>query len=249
MAKQVGIFKVQGTVDEVTFYHTADGDFVRKKGGVSKGRIQNDPAFARARENMSEFGTSVASAKLLRDNIRPLLPGVADGKLTSRMMQLMMGIQRQDSTSQRGKRSVGVAQALAGAKAMLKNFNFNKETLLANVLIKPVTITPATAVMSITGLIPITDIVYPTVATHVSFSGAVLNINFATTVVDVKYTNVVSLPINNSVSNVTLTPSDVPAGTGIRLYLFKVEFVQVVNGSNYPLKNGSFNALAIIEVV
>ena len=165
------------------------------------------------------------------------------------MQQLMMAIQRQDTTSARGKRSVGVAQTLAGAKALLKNFNFNQGMLLANVLIKPITITPATAVMSINGLIPISDVIYPTVATHVNLTGAVANINFATLSIDVKYTNVVSIPINAASNNVSLTPSAVPAGTGIRLYFFKVEFVQSVNGSNYPLKNGSFNSLAIIEVV
>ena len=56
MGKLDGIIKIQGTLDNLTFYKSADGHFVRTKGGVSKNRIKNDPAFKRTRENGTEFG-------------------------------------------------------------------------------------------------------------------------------------------------------------------------------------------------
>ncbi len=249
MAKQTGIFKVQGTVDDVTFYKSADGDLIRKKGGVSKSRIKSDPNFARTRENMSEFGRAGAASKLLRDNIRPLIVGVGDGKLTSRMLQLMMNVQRLDTTSLRGQRSVGVAQASAAAKQLFKNFNFNKDKPLASVLLKPISITASTATMTIDDLVPVNEIIYPVEASHVNISGVVLNVNFATGIVNVKYTNIETREISNTDGSVTLTPSAVPTGTGMRLYILKIEFAQMINGSNYPLRNGSFSAVAIIEAV
>jgi hypothetical protein len=69
MAKNKSLFKIEGTLDNVTFYKSADGYFVRTKGGVSKNRIMNDPAFVRTRENGSEFGRSASSGKLLRDSV------------------------------------------------------------------------------------------------------------------------------------------------------------------------------------
>jgi hypothetical protein len=73
------------------------------------------------------------------------------------------------------------------------------------------------------------------------------NVNLSTKVSDVRLTNVVNLAINAPASTVTLTPTAVPTGTGTRLFLLKVEFFQLVNGVQYSLKNGAYNALAIIE--
>jgi hypothetical protein len=46
MAKLKGILKIEGTLDELTFYKTQDGHLVKTKGGVSADRIANDPNFS-----------------------------------------------------------------------------------------------------------------------------------------------------------------------------------------------------------
>ena len=51
MAKQSSLIKIEGTLDDLTFYKSADGYVIRKKGGVSKDQTLNYPAFARTREN------------------------------------------------------------------------------------------------------------------------------------------------------------------------------------------------------
>jgi hypothetical protein len=56
MAKTSGIIKIEGTVEDLTFYKKDGRNFVRRKGGVSKERIENDPNYVRTRENNSEFG-------------------------------------------------------------------------------------------------------------------------------------------------------------------------------------------------
>ena len=56
MAKQGGLLKVVGKLDDLSFYKSADGFLVRTKGGVSGDRIANDPTFQRTRENGAEFG-------------------------------------------------------------------------------------------------------------------------------------------------------------------------------------------------
>lgn len=42
MAKQAGIIKLKGTIDDISFYRTADGHMARAKGGISRHRILND---------------------------------------------------------------------------------------------------------------------------------------------------------------------------------------------------------------
>ena len=121
--------------------------------------------------------------------------------------------------------------------------------MLSSILFKPWAVTTSTGVITITGLVPILDIVYPEGATHVSFSGAYANINYATGIADVKLTNTQNLPITGASSAITLTPTAVPTGTGAKLFLLKIEFFQLVNGVQYSLKNGAYNGLKIIEVI
>ena len=248
MARQKGLLKVEGTLDNLTFYKTKDGHLVKTKGGVSGERIANDPAFVRTRENGAEFATSASSGKLLRDSLRSMAMNASDPRIVSRLMQLMAKIKNLDATSARGQRNVGVGVATAAAKALLKGFEFNNAALLGSILFKPYAVNTTTGVITITGLVPANDVTVPSGATHMSITGGYANINFASGIVDVKFTNVQNLAVNAAATTVTLTPTAVPAGTGTKLFLLKVEFFQQVNGTQYSLKNGAYNALRVIEV-
>ena len=61
MAKQKGIIKLTGKIGDLSFYKSKDGYLAREKGGVDGERIKNDPAFARTRENGSEFGLAATA--------------------------------------------------------------------------------------------------------------------------------------------------------------------------------------------
>jgi hypothetical protein len=45
-----------------------------------------------------------------------------------------------------------------------------------------------------------------------------------------------------------LTPSTVPTGTGVNIYVLLLAFFQEVNGFKYLLNNGAYNVLHILEV-
>ena len=74
------------------------------------------------------------------------------------------------------------------------------------------------------------------------------NIDFTNGISDLQITNVENLPIDLNPNNVVLTPVTVPAGNGIVVSLLKIEFFQLMNGVQYPLKNGSYNTLSIVNV-
>jgi len=249
MARQTGIIKLKGKIGDLSFYKTKDGHLAREKGGVDGDRIATDPAFIRTRENGVEFGASAVSGKLTRDSLRPIALNATDPRVVSRMTQLMTKIKNLDITSARGARKVGVALGTAPGKALLKGFEFNKQALLGSILYKPYAVNTTTGVITIPGLVPINDVVFPTGATHISFTGCYANINFTTGIADVKLTNVQNVLIDGTTAAITLTPTAVPTGTGIKVYLLKVEFFQMINGVQYSLKNGAYNALRMLEVL
>lgn len=249
MARQTGIIKIKGKIGDLSFYKSKDGHLAREKGGVDGDRIKNDPAYIRTRENGAEFGASASSGKLTRDALRPIAMNASDNRVVARMTKLMTQIKNLDTTSARGKRAVGVAMVGAGAKALLKGFEFNKHALFSSILFKPYSVNTTTGVISIAGLVPVNDVVFPAGATHISLTGCYGNINYATGVNDVKLTNTVNLLIDGTATAVTLTPTAVPAGTGAKIFLLRIEFFQMINGVQYSLKNGAYNALRVIEVV
>jgi hypothetical protein len=64
MARVESLIKLNGTIGDLSFYKSKSvGYQARMKTGVSGDRIANDPAFARTRENGSEFGRAQQEGK------------------------------------------------------------------------------------------------------------------------------------------------------------------------------------------
>lgn len=248
MARQKGVIKLKGKIGDISFYKTQDGHLAREKGGVDGDRIKNDAAFVRTRENGAEFGSSASAGKNLRTAIFSMLQTASDNRVVSRLTKLMTDIKSMDNTSARGERTVGVAIADPKAKALLKNFNFNNRAILGSILFQPYAVNTANGEITIDGLEPINHINFPTGATHVTLKGAWLRLDFSTGQYELQVSPALSLPINAVGNKVNLTPKNAPANVGTDLYLLQIEFFQEVNGVQYSLKNGSHNALCIVEV-
>lgn len=249
MARQSGLIKIKGTLDNVSFYKTKDGHLARMKTSVDADRIATDPAFERTRENNKEFGTSASAGKLMRDALRPMALNAADGRVVSRLTKVMTAIKNLDATSARGERNVGEGISDPNAVLKLKGFEFNKEALLSAILYKPMTVNTGTGEIVITDLIPQMDVVWPQGATHVQFTSGFAGIDFVNGDKDLQQSASVNLPIDGTQTTVTLTPASAPSVVGTNLYLLKIEFFQEVNGVQYTLKNGAYNALRVVEAV
>lgn len=249
MAKVNSFIKIEGTLDNLTFYKGKEGYLVRTKGGVSKERIQNDPAFERTRENGSEFGQSATSGKLLRTSVRNLLLKAKDNRVTSRLTQKMAAIKNLDTTSVRGLRNVAFGLLTTEGKNLLRGFDFNIRAKLGSVVFAPFVVDTTTGEISFQNFIPSESIDYPNGATHMSLRSAVAKVDFELSGHAVEYSSVENLPIDTNASNVSLTPVSIPSDPGTQIHLLLVEFFQEINGVQYPLKNGAYNVLNIVEVV
>lgn len=249
MAKVNGIVKIEGTVEDLNFYKKEGVNYVRKKGGISKERISNDPNFIRTRENNSEFAHNCNSAKMLRMALGSLVFKAKDSKLSSRLMQSMSMIKNLDTVSSRGKRRVSIGLGSDEGKQVLKGFDFNANAPLSSVLFAPHELDTTTGVVRIANLISKEQLLFPQGATDASFQSAVLALDFETEESSLALSNVVTQPISLSPSTVVLTPTAVPVGTGVQLFLLMVSFSQQINGQSYSLKNEEFNVLHILEVI
>ena len=248
MARQKGIIKLKGTIGDITFYKTQDGHLAREKGGIDASRIKNDPAFQRTRENGSEFGRAGTAGKILRTALRALLLNSADGRMVSRLTQAMVKVIQADVTSNRGLRNVidGEAELLAG-------FEFNIRGKLGTSLFAPfvASIDRVTGQIEVTvpSFIPVNMIAAPGGTTHYKILSAGVEVDFEaeTFVAENSATAILAWDAEASMV-VSQTNMVTPASTKPLFLALGIEFFQEVNGQMYSLKNGAYNALALVKV-
>lgn len=224
------------------------GPLVRRKGGPSPEQMKSDPAFKRTRENGKEFGNCGKATKLLRRVLMPLLKEASDHLVTGRLNKLMFAIKNLDNTSARGERNVATGIATPAAKDLIKGFDFNANAPLERVLKKQATVNTSAGVITIGGLVPQHDLDWPAGASHARLTGGWLKIDFGAENAELAGTNQTVVQKNNSPANVVLAPVAVPGGIGNDVFVLQLVFYQEVNGVQYVLKNGEFNAMAVIEM-
>jgi hypothetical protein len=248
MAQQKGIIPLKGTLGNITFYKSKDGFMAREKGGLDATRIANDPAFQRTRENGAEFGRAGKAGKYLRTALRSLLQNVSDSRMIARLTKEMMRVIKADETNPRGYRNV-----IDGESEFLKGFEFNVNSKLGTTLFAPFTgtVNRSTGELSvgIPSFVPVNMIAAPSGTTHFKIvsAGAEIDFESGNYVADSKTS--APMPWDASGTAVISLVNNVTANSIKPLFLvLGIEFYQEVNGSMYSLKNGAFNALALVEV-
>jgi len=123
MAIQTGAIKYRGSFKSIRNYLTLHdpNTYAGEKGGANGDLIKNNPAFARTRENMNEFGGCGIAVKAIRRGLNNLLPEQSDKYLTGRLMNLVKRINRNDPTGARGKRAI----SFSGDRTMLLTIVLN----------------------------------------------------------------------------------------------------------------------------
>ena len=200
---------------------------------MSRERIEKDADFVRTRENNAEFGNCCHSGKVLRMALSVPISRAKDAGMCNRLVKVLSRVKDFDGVSARGQRTVGLESA--EGKLLLKGFNFNAVAALGRVLLAPVVLDQATGVTTVADFVPAEQLLYLQGATHVSLQGVALAVDFGTEVCEVAYSNLVNLPINMVLGTVVLTPTAVPVGSGVTVFLMMVSFYQEINGVQYSL--------------
>ena len=177
-----------------------------------------------------------------------LLQNASDSRLASRLTTEMVKVVKADATSERGQRNV-----IDGEIELLQGFEFNSNGKLSTALYAPYNaiINRPTGQITVTipSFIPAHMISTPVGATHFKVVSGAVEIDFeaGSYVVDIKESAL--LPLDNQATAVINLESLLTAASVHPLLVaLGIEFYQEVNTIKYPLKNGAYNALALVKV-
>ncbi|WBL43567.1 hypothetical protein PBT90_02525 [Algoriphagus halophytocola] len=245
MAKQTGIITLKGPVGRLSFYKTKDGYLAREKGGVEKSRIMNDPRFARTRENIREFTDNATSSKLLRDALRPVISQIGDKRLNLRITQSMMQVLKSDLLNVRGERRVK-----DGDWNLIKDMEMNASSSLGSTLFFELGLNDTAAAWEVS--LPAFNaqdmIAIPSGASHYKITATGVGVDFDLGSRTVVSSGTGSISILAPVLPQTLTVDKTQLSGTHFVFVLSVEFVQMVNGSEYSINNGAHNAAKIVGV-
>jgi hypothetical protein len=249
MAKQSGLIKIKGAIEDLTFLKTKDGHLVRQKGKVvTRDEIANGKQYARMRENMDEFGRATEAGRLFRLVFTDSMLYCVDKTLVSRTTKIMSSVLLSDPVSDRGERNV-----MNGDARLLKDFLLNSGGEFTNICKQEynATIDRVTGKLTfaMSPFVPADVIAAMPGSTHFQFYSAAAAINFDTGEFEIKHA--VSAPIVNDSKLPTLQYTEehqlTAASTNPLFLAAGIRFSQEVNGKFYPFYNSAFNTLAIAE--
>ena len=137
MAKVIAPFKISGTLDDINFVVTADGEnYARMKGktGITSEQFKNNPIFDRIRHQGTEFGQCSKKSALFRlmaDRFNRLAKDVS---FAGRANKLLFEILEEDTTQPKGQRTLLEGLKTKDGKEILVGFESNKLRPLRTVL-------------------------------------------------------------------------------------------------------------------
>jgi hypothetical protein len=254
MAISTGIVKLQGTIQGISFYERKGKLCARKAGGPSKEKIASSEKCQRTRENNAEFEGAVAASKALRTGLGSFTMKFADWNLSGRLNGVFKKAADR-ATGIRGQRPIEILPN----KDLLEGFNLNKEMAFDGVFKAPFTSSVNALRNEVTITIPDIDIRKaidaPGGATHFRIVNAITVLpKFVFDPLSKKYlradgtyditrgyvySDFISLSGNaGSVTNITATLSGAPVidfESGL-IACVGIEFYQMVNGKQFPLK-------------
>jgi hypothetical protein len=248
MAKQKGLHKILGTVDDATYSKTKDGFRVQQKPGISRSTFLTHPNLALTRQNASEFGRAGKAASLLRLSMGELWRLGPDHRAFARLVKEMMRVVKSDPVHRRGERTV-----TDGNIELLQAFQFNRNANLQTVfpLMYSSAIDRASGQLSVSvpSFIPRQKIPVPEGATHFVIVATGSEIDFENNTYNMVETFSAVLPWNDTTIPAMSLEMELTSGSSLPLFLFLgIQFIVQVNGFNERMGDVSFNALSLIKV-
>jgi hypothetical protein len=178
MAKIIAPFLIKGTIEDINFVVTADGEnYARMRGNtwVTAEQFKNNPIYDRIREQGQEFGQCAKKSAIFRQLALNFNQRAKDGSVAGRANKLLFEILQEDATQPQGKRTLIEGLKTSDGKEALLFFESNKIRPLKKVLKIGWKYKPEDRTFILSDFMPSQHLDWPEEATHVQIAIATAN--------------------------------------------------------------------------
>lgn len=245
MAKVVGLLKLRGTIEDLTFRQTEVGIIAGAKTGPTRERVLTHESFENTRRNAAEFQQAIRDARLMRYALGRALDRRRGSSLNGRMNGLFYTAARRDTTNDLGSR-----RSWQGAIELLKGFEFNPKLLMRDALPLVLNLSPdgetGDSTMTIPAFIARKRKLFPKEATHFRVVSGVAVLDFMNS----RYQNDIQLselmPLGKKTPGATSFRHKVKKGAGqVAVQVLGMQFYAMADGQTEAVKG---SALRMLEV-
>lgn len=226
MAKVIAPFKITGTLDDINFVVTADGEnYARMKGktGVTSEQFKNNPIFDRIRHQGTEFGQCSKKSALFRQIANRFNNLSKELSYAGRVNKLLFEILEEDTTQPRGQRTLVEGLKTKDGKKNLVGFESNKLRPLSKVLKIKELHNPNNQTLTLLDFIPEEHLDWPEEATHVHLAMAMANWDFENETFNTCYSEEIILAKESKKQTMTLK-TEIPTGNHLHLTFLFIGF-------------------------
>jgi len=246
MAKVIAPFKLSGTLDEINFSDTTEGNIARKKREdyMTSAEFMANPIYDRIREHGKEMGYCATKSRIFRLLAVELYKKSKDVSFAGRANKILFEILEEDTTNPKGTRTLEEGMKSPFLHEILLGFEGNKQKPLAKVLKTTYQHSPGERTLTITDFIPNEHLDWPEEATHVHLSIARANWDYANNTFDTCYGEEISCSKESDRQTMTLT-TEKPKGNQCHLTYLFIGFAKKVR-RKYTLLHRRNNTVSII---
>lgn len=201
MAKAFGPVQIVGTLDDLNFYITADGNIVREKGktGNTKKSFKENPVFTPMKLHSKDFGLCSKKGRVFRQLVKAFYDHAKDGSIAGRCHQLLHAIMKEDQLHPRGSRQLITGLQTKEALGFFIGFEGNKARPLGTVLKRKIAFNWVKREINIKTINPLQHIDWPTEASQAHLQIAMANWNCVNDTYETVYSNEIILEKKASV--------------------------------------------------
>lgn len=242
---------MRGKIGDLSFYKDRRlGYQVRMKGGPTADQIKNDPRFRRTKENGQEFGRAANASKMLRRQLFEQLRQFGDKGVSHRINARMVKVLQADVAGARGER-----QILTENLPMLIGIECNIGAQLSNVLFLKARPhydrATGTGGLELPAFLAKNKVLPLEGASHVQIQVIAIEFDPADPSADgyaIAQSSYIDVGTSEDTAAQSLSFQLQPQAQSSVLILMGITYYQWINEGYYPLFNGQYNSLTIVDV-
>jgi hypothetical protein len=225
MAKVIGPLKLSGTLGDITFADTTEGNIAKEKREdyMTSEEFMANPVYDPIRDHGKEMGYCFKKARLFRMLAVNFYKNAKDVSFAGRANQILFEILEEDLINPKGQRTLGEGMKSEFLHEILLGFEGNKQKPLKKVLKTKYTHSHEERTTTITDFNPENHLEWPEEATHAHFAMATANWDFENDTFDTCYSDEIIIAKESDIQTINLT-TEKPKGNQLQLTYLHISF-------------------------